>query len=206
MIRSEHKIKVGAKIASIMVSPEYRKARKAAYAVNNSEIATPCVKGKAVCCDNEVPITPGDRNVLLNAVETGHIPQAIIMNALLRAANEESEMCPFLDDANECSVYEYRPLVCIYFGKGAAPKRRGDLSDAVGKKRKTGVDPEFTIETCTPGMCRDCALQHDPLTRYPTSLVEKTLFVSDHIANENNAGKVELLIEFVKDTLPGTVK
>lgn len=53
-----------------------------------------------------------DIDHLFIAFRSGQLPIEILHEAVARGL-EESARCPFLDDENSCTVYEYRPLICV---------------------------------------------------------------------------------------------
>ncbi len=184
----------------------YKQVRSAAQIVNNAPISTPCVRGNGACCyQPEVPSTTEDHEVIIQAAKDGKIPKHIIDRALKRAFDPLSKGCPFLGDNNECTIYPYRPVICMMYGTGAGPSSRQLLAEAM-KKRKSGKERGLKMPQVRPFLCDSCMVSFNPRTVYPTLIVEKTLEVWDYIAVRAHEGKAMWLTNFVKYLLPAALK
>ncbi|MFA7613602.1 MAG: YkgJ family cysteine cluster protein [Candidatus Caldatribacteriota bacterium] len=74
---------------------------------------SPCKKGCAHCCHNEVSVTEDEIDLIIQKANP------IIDKDLLKKQKEnfsklsyEERKCVFLDENNSCSIYPHRPSVC----------------------------------------------------------------------------------------------
>ncbi len=105
----------------------YIELRRIAKLNNDSMPADhPCRRGFADCCrDPRVPVVPGDVKHLKTAIKRGNISRRVIADAKERVIKEPT-ICPFLNNSTgECTIYEYRPLICVATGALALPTREG---------------------------------------------------------------------------------
>jgi|GEM_PF-5125516 len=119
----------------------------------------PCCKGKGNCCERNIPVSEKDVQIISGAIQRGDIPRSVIAQAKERAATSKQNRCPFLNPRNECSIYPYRPIVCIEARAGgtAHPKQ---LEATVQQYAETGTDPGIPVcNTRTSHMCAECHQQ-----------------------------------------------
>lgn len=92
----------------------YDEAREIALIASSLENqkGTLCTEGNANCCTSDAEVVAKDVNHIFEGFRSGILPIEALEVALYRAATNDSR-CPFLDDDNGCSIYEYRPLICI---------------------------------------------------------------------------------------------
>ena len=81
-----------------------------------------CKRGCAGCCYTQVSVTHDESQVLSQLMQSGVIKLDFSLLDLQRLAGNSGEKwyqmsfpyrrCLFLNSANECSIYQYRPAVC----------------------------------------------------------------------------------------------
>lgn len=134
----------------------YQELRERALALNQKEGSKhPCVRGNGACCEPDIQITADDALNIRQSAMKGLIPLNVIQDAKKRVRNKNRQRCAFLGDDNECSIYEFRPLVCIITGTGGKP-RTEDVRKAVDLFKITGKDTEISCTKVTDASCVDC--------------------------------------------------
>jgi Fe-S-cluster containining protein len=88
----------------------------------NVQVPVSCTKGCGACCHLEVEITEDDAKLLAQTVQAKKlkIDFARLESQARRQKGDEAwkkrsvieNRCVFLDEANCCSVYEFRPMIC----------------------------------------------------------------------------------------------
>ena len=130
----------------------YINLRRIAKLNNDSMPADhPCRRGFADCCrDPRVPVVPGDIKHIKTAIKRGNIPRRVIADAKERVKKEPT-ICPFLNNSTgECTIYAYRPLICVATGALALPTREGK------NKLETENPPGLMHTELRPTMCSHC--------------------------------------------------
>ncbi len=148
---------MGYNLASIMNYLELRRFAENANAQLSPQ--HPCSKGNAVCCDErDVPISPGDTRFISAAIESGAIPAETVATAKANAADTERPHCPFLGPNRECTIYEFRPIVCVATGTGGIPKPESTIELEVEFDHlvRTREDRGFPVAKTGSTMCEPC--------------------------------------------------
>lgn len=78
-----------------------------------AERGHPCVKGNGECCIDEAAVLPQDIELLQEKFRNGTLDIQILEEDIGRVA-QASGACPFLDEEKNCTVYHFRPLICVY--------------------------------------------------------------------------------------------
>lgn len=100
-----------------------------------------CKKGCGACCHTQVSVTSDEAELLASIVMDGHEVDLKRLYIQSEAQNDDKKWfktpydirrCVFLNDKNECSVYENRPAVCRTNMVVSDPK---DCSTIDGKQR-----------------------------------------------------------------------
>jgi Fe-S-cluster containining protein len=164
-----------------------------------------CQRGRGKCCDRQVPTTKEDRLRIIKAFKNGDLEDSIRTRALERLKDKNDKRCPFLDEQNECSIYNERPLICRSFGV-AGEVRPGrehklimalNMADSVRSEQYLGASDTVCMacEECQPRIPR----------RFRASVVEAVTRVSAFIARSRQNKQAVYLHKFMERDLTGTL-
>lgn len=115
----------------------------------------PCVAGNAECCTADAELISQDIDHLFEAFRSGQLPIEILHEAVARGL-EENARCPFLDDENNCTVYEYRPLICVGNNTVYMPLNDTYLSRIETIMRRNTSDKKIRQQWLGNKMCPSC--------------------------------------------------
>lgn len=130
---------------------EYLRLREIAEE-NNASLPSnhPCQRGIGRCCLTDVPISSDDKQVIMDGISSGDIPESVRVAAVANAKGSK-KMCPFLNEHKECMVYDQRPLICIATGTLAIPRTQAAI-DRMQDPRVGGL----LFKDANTSMCRKC--------------------------------------------------
>jgi Fe-S-cluster containining protein len=155
--------------------PKYSAIRQQLERLQGGALPSPCIKGKADCCDRSVGLTREDAALLLRALAHGKISAEVRDKAARNLADKASDRCPFLDENRACLIYEHRPLICLAWGVGGRPKPEATpkLIQLKQVQQATGVEQSVSADDLVAYVCPSC---RDELARlkpqYPLSAIE----------------------------------
>ncbi len=145
-----------------------------------------CHSIKGGCCVPDLSMLPEDQQLIREAVERGDISAATVRRAQARAADESVDRCPFLGDEYECTIYPYRPVVCIQHGNGGLPKDKATALRAMERPGKRTI----RLRDIEQFSCTACGERNDDNDRIPLSVVGKSVAILVTIQNaEQHYGK-----------------
>lgn len=133
---------------SYMFNLEYIRIRHIAEQNNATlEGNHPCLAGCSECCTKSVPISSTDAGHVRAAVRSGAISQEVVEQAKQRA-NTSTRSCAFLAEG-KCSIYKYRPAICIITGSGGIPSTKKQLMQL-----NSGAVKGLPVKDISTSMCR----------------------------------------------------
>lgn len=144
-----------------LLDPRYRQVRQTAEQLNSRMPADhPCQRGNGECCMvRDLAMTMDDLGVIAEGIANEDISQETLHQAMRNEGDEENQYCPFFDRTNRvCTIYEYRPLVCVSYGMGASPESQ-DVYDAAVTSQVQGEDAAIPLFNCDHvQMCQSCII------------------------------------------------
>ncbi|HUG13858.1 MAG TPA: YkgJ family cysteine cluster protein [Thermomicrobiales bacterium] len=123
------------------------------------------------CCVPNLKMLKDDQELILAAVERGDIDAETVQRARRRATDEQVTRCPFLGDHAECTIYAYRPAVCIQHGHGGLPKDKATTMRAI----RTPGNKTIRVAELEQFACDACAKCIKPTDRIPLSVVGRSV-------------------------------
>jgi hypothetical protein len=168
---------------------DYKTTRaKALGQVDEFPLAEYCEKGNGECCKVKIEILDSDLEVIENAVRANLIPLPVIIGAYKASLDPEAKSCAFLYEAKDgqrlCSIYEYRPLICITNTAGGSPQDHVYMKLALAGIKLPDIKVR-DLEKC--GLCTGCFRKAErdnpslPLEHLVTSLNVGQLHVVEMI-------------------------
>lgn len=124
------------------------------------------------CCHRDVDVIKDDKEFIRDAIQRGDIPRETVRRAQRRARDPQEKQCPFLGEQGECTIYPYRPLICIQHGNGGLPRDPGKRKEVLG-----GSQEEIPIKDIVPYSCESCAPHIDATGTVPAEVVRRSLLV-----------------------------
>jgi hypothetical protein len=183
----------------------YRRLRDEALRLN--ETGRPyalCRNIAGGCCIRDIKLLPEDQLVILEAAARGDIDGATLQRARRRALDEGVTQCPFLGDQYECTIYDYRPVVCIQHGNGGLPTDKATTLRAM----RTPGNRTIRVGDLEQFACDACAAQGNPNDRIPLSIVGKSVAILVTVQEgERHYGRprmIQFLIDHVPEHDPST--
>lgn len=160
--------------SSMPENPSYLHLREEALKLNDTAGEYSLCKAiRGGCCKRDVTMLIEDQQVILEAIVRGDIDAPTLQRARRRALDEHEAFCPFLGDGGECTIYAFRPVLCIQHGNGGLP---ADKPTALKAMRKPG-NRTIRVADLEPFSCDACAAQIDPNTRIPLSVAGKSVAI-----------------------------
>lgn len=175
-----------------MLNFEYMNLRRIANE-NNDTIAGdhPCRRGCSACCTREVPVATTDAQHIQTAVSRGAIPLETIETAKKNASGH-SRSCPFLFEGN-CSIYEFRPLLCAITGAGGVATSKKQL-----EQLNSGEVEGLPVKNLSSSMCREGhAILARNNTVFSKQSIQDTQEVLMHLA-KHKFGSTKRLAEWLR--------
>jgi hypothetical protein len=163
---------------------------------------TPCLRGKAECCDRTVGLSRADATLLLRAFAGGKIPDSVRERAVARNLDRRNDRCPFLSDDRECTIYPFRPLICLAWGIGgrARPDTAAELSRRKQLQERTGLEQSVDVEEIACYACPSCLAElRGERRHYPLALIEAITTAYVYLHADDEVGS--LLTNFVRKNL-----
>jgi Fe-S-cluster containining protein len=158
------------------------------------------------CCIRDIKLLPEDQSIILEAAKRGDIPAETMQRARRRALDPSINACAFLGEQCECTIYAYRPVVCIQHGNGGLPT---DKATALKALQKPG-NRTIRIGDIEQFACDACAAHAKPNDRIPLSIVGKSVAILITVQEgERHYGRPRMnqfVIENVTETEPAAVK
>lgn len=156
------------------VNESYLKLRRDALEMNDTyRQHSLCHSIDGGCCLPDLSMLPEDQQIILGAAERGDISPDVIRRARARAQDHSIDRCPFLGDECECTIYAYRPVVCIQHGNGGLPKDKATALRAMERPGKRTI----RVKDLEQFSCTACARCNDDNTRIPLSVVGKSVAI-----------------------------
>jgi hypothetical protein len=182
--------------------PSYESIRQTLVAAQAKVGPTPCLRGKAECCDRTVGLSRADAALLLHSLANGEIPDSVRERAVTNNLDRQSDRCPFLGDSRECTIYPFRPLICLAWGIGgrARPDTAAALSRRKQLQEKSGIEQSVDVEEIACYACPSCLaeLRHER-RQYPLELIEAVTTAYVYLHADDEVGS--RLTNFVKKHL-----
>lgn len=144
--------------------------RKVMADAKKMDKVSPCQKGKGFCCTAHVGVSVEESQEIISAARDKKIPDTVIKRVAQNLADENNGMCPFLGKTNNCMIYEYRPLECVNFGRGAlivTEEGSREASQVLKGEREDGLKEPGV----KPRLCEHCQPLRDPDISYPVTLL-----------------------------------
>lgn len=156
------------------LNESYLQLRKDTLELNDSAREhSLCHSIKGGCCVPNLSMLPEDQELILEAAKRGDIGVDTIRRARARAQDDSVDRCPFLGDEYECTIYEYRPVVCIQHGNGGLPKDKATALRAMKRPGKRTI----RLNEIEQFSCTACGKCNDDNSRIPLSVVGKSVSV-----------------------------
>lgn len=154
------------------------------------------------CCKPNLKMLPEDQEVIMEAVASGEIDAATLQRARRRADDEQVNRCPFLGDQGECTIYPYRPVVCIQHGNGGLPKDKETTMRAIRNPGKKTIK----ISEIEKFSCDACAEQINHNDRIPLSVVGKSVSILVTIQEGERHYGHRRMNQFLREAFPETTQ
>lgn len=176
---------------SEFLSGMYLAIRRTAEVMNNRKSANhPCVRGNGECCrQRNISLTFEDAKLIERAVGRRQIPESVRQQAIANASDPTREYCPFFDiEGRVCTIYRYRPIICIAYGIGGIPESNGITTD-VPKGRMRALN-----------MCHGCFNSLDgSMETVPLQDVQDYRVIAGYLEQSPRISSSD----FVREILPG---
>ena len=162
------------KLLTMALNESYLKLRRDTLELNDeAREHSLCRSICGGCCVPDLSMLPEDQELILEAAARGDISVETLRRARARAQDDSVDRCPFLGDEHECTIYEYRPVVCIQHGNGGLPKEKATALRAMKRPGKRTI----RLAELEKFSCTTCAEHIDDNTRIPLSVVGKSVAV-----------------------------
>jgi Fe-S-cluster containining protein len=156
------------------VNESYLQLRRQALELNAAAAdCSMCHSIEGGCCVPDLSMLPEDQELIHDAVASGDISPETLSRARARAQDESVDRCPFLGDEYECTIYPYRPVVCIQHGNGGLPKEKATALRAMERPGNRTI----RVKDIEQFSCTACGKLNGDNTRIPLSVVGKSVAI-----------------------------
>jgi hypothetical protein len=158
----------------------------------------PCRNGNGRCCnERDIPVTPSDERYIAAGIRSGKISAETVFRARKNAKDSSVGHCPFLGPDKKCTIYEFRPIVCVVTGIGAKPNDPAKLQAENYHMKRTGEDRGFPSDSTQSCMCKPCHLElNKKEKRFSISGMMGMQDVFTHLAAEGTKSIIVALRSF----------
>lgn len=104
------------------------------------------------CCEADILITPDDEAEITQAVKRKQIIPSVIKAAQERV-KKGTDKCGFLNEANKCTIYQFRPALCIATGGAGVPTDTIKNHEAIDLFESSGIDIGIPVSNTSTSMC-----------------------------------------------------
>jgi len=176
----------------------YRKAAKGLHTMYVTE-DHPCGCGGGRCCmEPNIPVCEGDKEVILSAIQRGKISRTDILHAKRRVV-EDATACGFLrPDTNKCTIYQYRPMICV--ATGGLFMYKGDPKTSSLKYVHYDDFINIPLSEASSTMCGTCEATFKNL--YPDEIIPKEVMIVSARILEHTATRVTGINSFICEIEP----
>lgn len=159
----------------------------------DSESYSFCKSIRGGCCTSNIQILKEDGEHIRDVIQTGQISRDTVKRAQRRARDNEVTRCPFLGESDDCTIYPFRPIVCINHGNGGIP-----LDKDMVKPILTGSTEDVVMKDLGPFSCANCVQLIDNETSVPVEIVRKSMIIGSNAEK----GQTTRMRSFLTESLP----
>jgi len=135
----------------------------------------PCRPGVARCCEVDIPLTDGDKEIVVRGIASGAISQEIVDKAIVKAKKHGTKRCAFLNDRNgRCTIYNYRPLVCVATGTTGIPSSEKALGTLLANPSEGLPFSQLSSTMCS--RCHETLAKRDARLTYPALVDSQKIY------------------------------
>lgn len=163
----------------------YSELRELQQNLNENYTEFNLCEGTGDCCEPNLFILNQDMEVIKSGVKQGDIPLDVVQRAKERARDPNLTNCSFLSNDNRCTIYPFRPLVCMYYGYGGYPHTGKNIDE---EKREAIQRGEFELGETIPNTelgvfaCEGCGVNKCGDKKIPLEVVQLATLTREAIS------------------------